>query len=78
VYNRISRGERIFADPNEAIEFTEIVRDIKKRDGWTVLEVPKAWHLTLAPYSAPFKRFKTNGTYQQGPLDSALTNRDSR
>ena len=37
VYNRVSSGEHIFADPEEAIEFIEIVRDIKKRDGWTCL-----------------------------------------
>ncbi len=33
VYNRISRGEAVFADPNEAIEFIEIIRGVKKRDG---------------------------------------------
>jgi len=27
VYNRVSSGGPIFADPNEAIEFIEIVRD---------------------------------------------------
>ena len=31
VYNRGSNGEPNFADPNEAIEFIEIVRDVKKR-----------------------------------------------
>jgi REP element-mobilizing transposase RayT len=36
VYNRVSSGEHIFADPEEAIEFIEIIRDIKKRDGWTI------------------------------------------
>ena len=36
VYNRVSSGEHIFADPEEAMEFIEIVRDIKKRDGWTI------------------------------------------
>ena len=41
VYNRVSSGEQIFAEPNEAIEFVEIIRDVKKRDGWTVI----AWAL---------------------------------
>ena len=41
VCNRVASGESIFADPNEAIEFVEIVRDVKKRDGWTVI----AWCL---------------------------------
>lgn len=36
VYNRVASEKRIFADPNEAIEFIEIVRDVKKRDGWTI------------------------------------------
>ena len=36
VYNRVSSEEDIFADPEEAIELVEIVRDIKKRDGWTI------------------------------------------
>lgn len=31
VYNRVSSGEPIFADPNEAVEFIEIVREVKKR-----------------------------------------------
>ena len=31
VYNRVSSGEPIIADSNEAVEFTQIVRDVKKR-----------------------------------------------
>lgn len=59
VYNRVSSGEPIFADPEEAIEFTEIVRDIKKRDGWTIF----AWcvmsnhiHIVLRTSSIPLWR----------------------
>ena len=33
VYNRVSSGEQIFAASEEAMEFVEIVRDVKKRDG---------------------------------------------
>jgi hypothetical protein len=36
VYNRVSSGEAVFADPNEAIEFIDIIRGLNKRDGWTV------------------------------------------
>jgi hypothetical protein len=36
VYNRISSGEAVFANPAEAIEFIDIIKEIKKRDGWTV------------------------------------------
>ena len=59
VYNRVASGERIFADPNEAIEFIEIVRDVKKRDGWTIF----AWcvmsnhiHVVLRTSSVPLWR----------------------
>ena len=59
VYNRVSSGEHIFADPEEAMEFIEIVRDVKKRDGWTVF----AWcvmsnhiHLVLRTSSVPLWR----------------------
>ena len=33
VYNRVSSGERVSSDPNEAIEFVEMIREVKKRDG---------------------------------------------
>jgi REP element-mobilizing transposase RayT len=36
VYNRFASGEAIFSDPNEAVEFVELIRKTKKRDGWTV------------------------------------------
>jgi REP element-mobilizing transposase RayT len=59
VYNRVSSGEHIFADPEEAMEFIEIVRDVKKRDGWTVF----AWcvmsnhiHLVVRTSSVPLWR----------------------
>ena len=59
VYNRFSSGEHIFADPEEGMEFIEIVRDVKKRDGWTVF----AWcvmsnhiHLVVRTSSVPLWR----------------------
>ncbi len=36
VYNRVASGESIFSDPDEATTFLEIVREIKRRDGWTL------------------------------------------
>jgi len=59
VYNRISSGEPIFADPNEAIEFIEIVRDVKKRDGWTVFAwclMSNHFHLVVRSSSVPLWR----------------------
>jgi hypothetical protein len=32
VYNRFARGEAVFADPEEAIGFVELLREVKRRD----------------------------------------------
>ena len=36
VYNRFARGADLFADPEEAIEFLELLRKVRDRDGLTV------------------------------------------
>ena len=36
VYNRVASGERVFDDPEVAIEFVERIRSVKERDGWVV------------------------------------------
>jgi hypothetical protein len=36
VYNRFARGENVFGDPEEAIEFLELLRQVKQRDGLTI------------------------------------------
>ena len=36
VYNRFARGEGVFADPEEAVEFAELIREVKARDGLRV------------------------------------------
>ena len=36
VYNRFPSGEPVFADPEEALEFIELLRYVKQRDGWTI------------------------------------------
>ena len=41
VYSRFASGEAVFADPEEALEFIELLRFVKQRDGWTVF----AWSL---------------------------------
>lgn len=59
VYNRVSSGEPVFADPNEAIEFIEIIRDVKKRDGWTVFAwsvMSNHFHLVVRTSSVPLWR----------------------
>ena len=59
VYNRIASGEHVFADPEEAREIVDLIRDVKKRDGWTVF----AWcvmsnhtHIVLRTSSVPLWR----------------------
>ncbi|NOZ78705.1 MAG: hypothetical protein GXP48_05910 [Acidobacteria bacterium] len=46
VYNRVSSGERVFESPGVAERFLGILRDVKGRDGWTVL----AWCLMSSHY----------------------------
>ena len=46
VSNRVSSGEHVFADPDEADRFVELVRSVKARDGWTVF----AWCLMSDHY----------------------------
>jgi hypothetical protein len=41
VYNRISRGEGVFVDDEEAVAFVELLREVKGRDGLVVF----AWAL---------------------------------
>ena len=46
VYNRFASGETVFADPEAALEFIELLRFVKQRDGWTVF----AWVLMTTHY----------------------------
>jgi REP element-mobilizing transposase RayT len=59
IYNRVSSGEPIFADPDEAIEFLEIVRHVKQRDGWTVIAwclMSNHYHFVVRTSSVPLWR----------------------
>ena len=40
VCNRFSSGEANFADPDDAIDFVDAIREVKKRDGWTDMRHP--------------------------------------
>jgi len=64
VYNRVASGEPIFADPNEAVEFIETIRETKLRDGWTVLAwcvMSNHFHLVIRTSTVPLK-FLKHGT----------------
>jgi len=41
VYNQLARGETVFSDPEEAIEFLDLLRDLKQRDDLQIF----AWSL---------------------------------
>ncbi len=59
VYNRISSGEAVFSDPEEAIEFINTVRETKTRDGWTVLAwcvMSNHYHLVVRTATVPLWR----------------------
>ena len=59
VYNRFSSGEANFADPNDAIEFVEAIREVKKRDGWTVFAwsvLSNHYHLVVRTATVPLWR----------------------
>lgn len=59
LYNRFARGEEIFSDPEEAIEFLDLFRDLKQRDGlqvfaWSLLS--NHYHLALRTSAVPLSR----------------------
>jgi putative transposase len=59
VYNRFARGEDVFADPEEAIEFAELLREVKRRDGLTVLAwalLSNHYHLAVRTSAIPLSR----------------------
>jgi putative transposase len=59
VYCRVSRGERVFADPEEAARFVGVVADVKRRDGLSVLAwcvMANHYHLAVRTAAVPLWR----------------------
>ena len=59
VYCRVSRGERIFADPEEAARLVGVIADVKRRDGLTVLAwcvMANHYHLAVRTAAVPLWR----------------------
>jgi len=59
VYNRITRGEPVFAEDGEAQRFVEFMREIKQRDGLVVLAwcvMPNHYHLAVRCTTVPLWR----------------------
>ena len=59
MYNRFASGEAVFGDPEEALEFIELLRFVKKRDGWTVFAwalMSNHYHLAVRSGAVPISR----------------------
>jgi len=59
VYNRFARGADLFSEPEEAIQFLEILRKARARDGLAVLVwclMPNHYHLALRTGAVPLAR----------------------
>jgi REP element-mobilizing transposase RayT len=59
VYNRFASGEDVFSDPEEAVEFVELLRAVKKRDGWSVFAwclMSNHYHLALRARTIPLSQ----------------------
>ncbi len=39
VYNRVVSGEAVVGEAEEARRFVELIREVKRRDGWTRLRL---------------------------------------
>ena len=67
VYNRFARGEEVFADPEEGVEFVDLLRSLKQRDelqvfAWALLS--NHYHLAVRTSVVPLSR--TMRTLQGG------------
>jgi len=67
VYNHFVRVEDVFADPEEAGEFSELLREVKLRDGLTIYARALLW--------ATGSRSVGTGTYPCGGAGSELRTR---
>ena len=59
VYNRVGSGERVFEDPEEAVRFVDLMREVKARDGWTVFAwclMANHYHLAVRTSAVPLSR----------------------
>jgi REP element-mobilizing transposase RayT len=59
VYNRFARGEDVFADPEEAVQFVELLRNVKQRDDLTIFAwalLSNHYHLAVRTSAIPLSR----------------------
>ena len=78
VYNRFASGEGVFSDPEEAREFVDFLRFVKKRDGWTVFGwslMSNHYHLAIRSRAVPI----SHGLhYLQGRFSQRFNRRRKR
>ena len=78
VYNRFASGEAVFADPEAALEFIELLRFVKKRDGWTVFAwvlMSNHFHLAIRSRAVPISQ---GFHYLQGTFSRRFNRRRGR
>jgi putative transposase len=59
VYNRLGRGERVFAAEHEAAEFTRILKEVAERDDVTIMAwclLSNHYHLAVRSCEIPLDR----------------------
>ena len=59
VYNRFASGEAVFAGPDAVLEFIELLRYVKQRDGWTVFAwtlMTNHFHLAIRSRAVPISQ----------------------
>ena len=59
VYNRVASGEAVLGEVEEARRFVELIREVKRRDGWTVFAwcvLSNHYHLALRTSVVPLWR----------------------
>ena len=59
VYCRTARGEMVFADPDHAAEFVEIVADVKRLHGFEIFAwclMGNHYHLVIRTHQTPLWR----------------------
>ncbi len=59
VYNRVASGEAVLGEAEEARQFVELIREVKRRDGWTVFAwcvLSNHYHLALRTSVVPLWR----------------------
>jgi len=59
VYNRFASGEPVFADPEDAKDFIDLLQFVKRRDGWTIFAwvlMSNHYHLAIRSRSVPISR----------------------